>query len=321
MLLQYIKYSIIQILIISQGLEMLNQTKNEEIDKILLIGNLIRKSEYTHSLSPLLLICNICKHERWVQTVGHLIYRIKRGKKCCPLCSSRIKHSNEEIDIRLKGKNIIRLSNWKNDLTLMLWQCNICNHIWKTRATKILNEDTGCPDCSYKDRNKYKRLTDAIIQERIKHRPITKLDLYPGNISIKIKWQCNECNFIWMASTEKIVNQYTGCIACADVGGGKFGRKIIYKNMLFDSVLEKDCYLILERTFKKIDRQVPYPNNKRMKCDFYISEKKTWIEVSNFKTKEYLNRIQRKENLINIIGERFLFCSGPKSLIKALTDP
>lgn len=292
---------------------------DQQVDDILGGSCLERIGPYRSNKSPLHVRCRSCGHERSTNT-GHLIYSIRHGRSPCPKCSGLIPHTNESVDERLSNRKITRLTDWVNDSTSMMWECGVCGHRWETRATKIINDNTGCPECSYEHRYDTLRLTDEIIDERIEGRSIKRGEAYPGSLKTKMKWECLECGYEWMATTDKVVNEYTGCPSCADVGGGRFGRRVLREGELFDSQLEYDCYLVLLNNIGKNDiiRQRHYPHNARMRCDFYLPKQTTWIEVSNLKTSEYVKNIENKRKAIETIGERFIFVRSPREM-QALT--
>ena len=193
----------------------------------------------------------------------------------------------------------------------------MCNFNWTTKLTKVINEHTGCPKCSYECRADRKRLTLSEIEHRLIGRNITLTDKYI-NSHTPTDWTCNLCAHTWTALPTKILNQYTGCPHCADVGGGKFGRKCVVNGVKFDSMLEYHCYLELCKLTPCVVLQQPYPYNKRMKCDFVIKSGTVWIEVSSLKMRSYLDRIHTKRNMIESCGFVFVFATSPTDLINQL---
>lgn len=94
---------------------------------------------------------------KWVASPNKILVA-KRG---CPLCSKNkggIKLTNEEIDIKLIGRNIKRLGKYKNNKTKIDFQCEIDNHIWEATPNHILT-GRGCPLCKHKGE---KKLADSI---------------------------------------------------------------------------------------------------------------------------------------------------------------
>ena len=84
------------------------------------------------------------------------------------------KLTNNIVDDLLKGRNIKRLSDLINARHAADWLCLIdgCNYQWKTSARSILNNNTGCPNCSGKA-----KLTNNIVDQRIVDRKYTNTKL------------------------------------------------------------------------------------------------------------------------------------------------
>lgn len=295
---------------------MTTKLTTDQVDRILRTGYLRRLGNYLSSIQPMKIQCVKCNHVRSV-TVGRLLYCIRRGSAPCPVCHKRQKLTNGIIDLRLQGRNIKRVSSYVGDLDPVKWKCVSCSHQWDTRVTKVINEHTGCPKCSYKDRNRSRRLTQANIEHRILHRPLKLVSLYE-KLSAKATWQCTVCNHKWVASPEKVVNQYTGCPHCAP--DGQYGQKVIHEGKRFDSKLEFDCYWMVREFFDEqmITRQVRYPHNARMTADFVVQQHKLWIEVSSFKARKYLDKIVGKRKAVETIGNTLMFASSPGDLRKQL---
>lgn len=121
----------------------------------------------------------------------------------------RIKHCNETIDVLIKNRSIIRLSNIINSTTKIKWKCNKCNYIWTTTPHHIINLKTGCPKCA----NNIK-LNNDIIDERIKNRDLIRIGDFIS-CSKHIEWQCKICNKIWRATPNHIIHSNRGCPRCS----------------------------------------------------------------------------------------------------------
>jgi predicted nucleic acid-binding Zn-ribbon protein len=84
-----------------------------------------------------------CPCGYWWKTTLSEIFR-GRG---CPRCSNHLKLTDSDIDKRLVGRNIYRLSSIKNTSTKVDWGCNTCGNIWTTTPNSILN-GRGCSSCA-----------------------------------------------------------------------------------------------------------------------------------------------------------------------------
>lgn len=143
------------------------------------------------------------------------------------------KLTNKDIDNRLIGRNIARVDNYINSDTLIKWQCLIdtCQYIWRARSYNILGAiKTGCPKCTGR-----LKLSNDLIDEKLKERSVRRIGYYL-NLDFKIEWQCNNCEYIWLATTASILHSGNGCIRCA--------KQIPTTNDLIDIRLQKDGRLI-----------------------------------------------------------------------------
>lgn len=156
-----------------------------------------RISEYKSSPKKMKWQCLKCDH-LWEAAFQNIYC----GKNGCPKCSKRLRLTNEIVDQRLKeaGINIERIDEYKNLNTSMKWRCKNCNHIWKTAFTNIFHHRTRCPSCIGK-----LPLTNETVDKRLKNRKIKRLGDFV-NCSTKIKWQCLECDYVWEARPNDVVN-------------------------------------------------------------------------------------------------------------------
>jgi very-short-patch-repair endonuclease len=122
------------------------------------------------------------------------------------------KLTNEIVDERIKNKPIIRIGNIINSKAKIEWRCTKCQYIWNTSPSHILHSNSGCPKC-------YGNLllTNIEIDIRLKDRKIQRIDDYINSHS-KIRWQCLEknCNYVWIAAPDTILNQKHGCLKCCN---------------------------------------------------------------------------------------------------------
>ena len=146
------------------------------------------------------------------------------------------KLTNEIVDTRILDRSIKRLDDYINNKTPIRFQCLIstCNYIWPTAPTDLINKGHGCPQCAGE-----LKLTNEIIDERIKGRPIKRLDAYQGN-KVKIRFQClvSTCNYIWPTRPSVIYLDGSGCPKCKKCA------------KLTNEILDKR---IKDRPFKRIE--------------------------------------------------------------------
>jgi hypothetical protein len=119
---------------------------NDRVDRYLIDNcrNILRLSECTNNRMMVKWRCIVegCEYiwETTFQTIK------LHG---CPRCSRKERWTNEKIDENLLGshRNILRLSDYINNKTIMKWECTICRRIWNTRWNKIQRKQ-GCPYCT-----------------------------------------------------------------------------------------------------------------------------------------------------------------------------
>lgn len=295
---------------------MATKLTTSQLDDALTVGNLKRIGSYVSTTVPMAVRCMSCGAERSV-TPGRLLYSIRQGKKPCPSCAGLTKRTDASIDDRLKDKQIKRLSPYENDITPMWWQCTDCGHKWQTRVTKITNDGTGCPVCSYKERAANRTLSPDEISKHLEDRGLDMTTPYV-TLHTKATWECHKCHHNWVTSAYNVIYKNTGCPHCAP--DGVYGKKVVVDGMKFDSRLEYSCYKVLTQMFpdKTIDRQVRYPHNSRKRADFVIPDMKLWIEVSSFTLAAYLAGIEEKRAVTDQAGNLFIFANSPRDLKRQL---
>jgi hypothetical protein len=136
--------------------------------------------------------------------------------KGCSVCSKVLPLCNEIIDNRLQNRNIRRLDDYINNSTQMDWECLVCNYVWTTTASGILNKkasqnNSGCAKCSG-----VLQLTNEVIDHRLEGKNIRRLNNYITT-KTKINWECliESCHYIWNAAPSNILYG-PGCPNCND---------------------------------------------------------------------------------------------------------
>jgi hypothetical protein len=195
------------------------------------------------------------------ETEPKVILNLKCG---CPQCAGIVRLTNEIIDQRLCDRNIKRLDDYINNKRIIHFQCLVkeCQYIWKTRPDNIINNETGCPKCV----NRVK-LTNEDIDKRLNERNIKRIDDFVS-IHVKINFQCllKDCNYIWKATPNHVLNGQTGCPNC------------LLKN-------EKIIFDLLNNSNIKFERHKSIKNiinieTKRIIVDFYFDSINTIIEYN-----------------------------------------
>src|SRR5579864_2757256 len=121
--------------------------------------------------------------------------------------------TNEDIDSRLKDRNIKRIDNYINKRTPIQFQCSTCDYMWKTEPQGIINHGTGCPQCAGRA-----KLTNDIIDLRLKNKNknIKRIGSYVGaGVPIQVQCLIEDCNHIWKIYPNNIASSNSGCPKCA----------------------------------------------------------------------------------------------------------
>ena len=164
------------------------------------------------------------------------------------------KLTNEIIDQRLSIKNIKRLDNYINFDTYIKFQClkQDCNYMWSARPHNLITSNNcGCPKCAGNI-----KLTNEIIDIRLKNRDIKRLDNYINNhTNINFKCLIENCNHIWSAKPSNItcIGQ-RGCPKCAnhikltnlDVDNRLLGRNIRRLNNYVNNLYKINFKCLIE---------------------------------------------------------------------------
>jgi len=186
------------------------------IDKVL---NRCRELNYTilknyvNNKTKICLKCNI-HNFIWNPLPSNFL----KGSKC-PVCSNSYL-DNDIIDDRIKERNIKRVSNFKKSTEKMMWKCLVDGYEWEATSHNILDRHTGCPKCTGQI-----KLTNEIIDEKIKNKSIIRIGNVVGNSRTKIEWQCKVDGHRWFSSPNSICNNDNQCPKCS--GWERITDKII----------------------------------------------------------------------------------------------
>jgi predicted nucleic acid-binding Zn-ribbon protein len=173
---------------------------NKIIDERMQDRTVKRVGDYKSIHIKISWLCLVCNH-KWLATPSH----VTNGKRGCPKCSGNLPLTNEIIDERIQNRNIIRIGNFINSQMKIEWECTIHNYRWLATPSKILT-GRGCSICS-----KVLPLTNEIIDERLKDRPITRIGDFK-NHNTPIEFRCDK-GHIWMGRIGNI-NFGGGCPFC-----------------------------------------------------------------------------------------------------------
>jgi hypothetical protein len=238
---------------------------NQIVDDRLANRPIKRLGEYIKVSIPILFQCLI-------ETCGH-IWNAKPNNifngRGCPKCSGHLKVTNEDVDIKLKDRDVKRIGNYINSIIPIEFLClkSQCNYTWLASPSSVLYYESNCPKCAG-----ILKLTNDEVDRRLIGRNIKRLGEYK-NYFTKIKFQCllDRCKYIWNGTPSDILNG-CGCPNCAGkiLPTNKELKKILlsFNIKALDTIniksekiqfkcLNKSCNYIWKNTLSKI------LNNKR----------------------------------------------------------
>jgi hypothetical protein len=212
---------------------------NEEIDYRIKDRSIIRTGNFINSNSKITFKCKICNYE-WLS----LVENIFNGNNCAK-CSGNAKLTNEIIDLRLNGRNIIRIRDYVSSCKKIQFKCLLDGHIWETTANKITNQNTGCPKCS-----NHIKLSNEYVDENLIGRNIKRIEDY-FNIDTKILFKCLICNYEWKSTPYNVINRKYNCPKCSN--------HIKLTNEYVDE-------LLLNRNLKRLEDYIDCNTKIKFKC-------------------------------------------------------
>lgn len=204
------------------GDKMAKKTHEEFIKELQNINpNISILGRYINSKTKIKCICKIDDYT-WYGRPDQLLQN--HG---CPLCSGKIKKTNEQFVEEMKNinPNIDILGSYINSRTKLLCKCKIDGHEWMAKPNGLLN-GTGCAVCA----GNKKKTHDEFIKEMSAINPnITILSKYI-NSETPVLCRCNIDEYEWTTSPSSLL-QGKGCKKCA-------GTKTITNNEFTQFMLE-----------------------------------------------------------------------------------
>ncbi len=121
---------------------------DEIIDHRLLGRSIERVESYINKAksSKLSFKCKVCSHI-WNVRVHHIL----DDESGCPLCSGKLKLTNEIVDRRLLSRNIRRVDDYVHGKSGVTFECLSCHNTWKASPGGILYAKSGCPKCRFRE--------------------------------------------------------------------------------------------------------------------------------------------------------------------------
>ncbi|MDA1061174.1 MAG: zinc-ribbon domain-containing protein [bacterium] len=203
----------------------------------------------------------------------------------CPYCSNQ--KTNESNCFKNTQK--VLMEEWdysKNKMSpedipsnsnkSVFWICKH-GHGWLDSINHRVH-GRNCPYCSNHRVTKETCLQSRAMEVSLEWDYSKNVGLSPDTVAFssskKIWWKCKNCSHEWNTA---VANRTVGGTACP-----KCARKVKLKDgSQFDSFVEAYLYLKLKSKGFKIEQHKLYGFGK-FKCDFYLPERKTYIEVTAF---------------------------------------
>ena len=215
--------------------------------------------------------------------------------------SSKLKfktfRTNSEYATYCNSVGITPLESYVGVNHRILHKCNACSNTWDAFPHNIIHNKSACPKCAMAANAKGRSLEPGVYRDRL-NKLCPNLEVLEDYItySAKILHKCKTCGYVWKTLP---INKLTisGCRRCV-TPSGNFGTKTIVDGIEFDSALESRCYSELLKCFNKTDIIHKRWYNQHYCSDFYIPKLDLWVEVSSFNTKEYLEKIYNKRQLV-----------------------
>ena len=168
----------------------------------------------------------------WSPEVNSLV-----NKGCgCPHCSGKRRWTaDDRIDHINKLENIEFVSwfdGYKSKDSKANVRCKIDNFEWSAEVGSLINQGTGCPQCSgVRKWTAEERVEQINSLENISF--ISWVDGHNGKDS-KANIRCQVDNYVWSASVNNLISQGSGCPRCA-----KYGYQLDKKGYLY--ALHSEC--------------------------------------------------------------------------------
>jgi len=174
---------------------------NTIIDERLLKRNILRIDDYTDSRIK---IRFKCEHDHIWEAKPNIVLM---GNNC-PICSNRLKLTNEILDERLLGTNIQRIGEYINGSTPIRFKCLVDGYEWLCTPKNLTINKNGCQRCSGKE-----KINNSVCDERLLGTNIQRIGEYKTSF-YKTKFKCLIDGFEWVTTPNSVFCGH-GCPRCA----------------------------------------------------------------------------------------------------------
>lgn len=160
---------------------------------------------YTSNKNDVSVVCPDHPKYIWITRPLDVI----RLQKRCPVCVGQAELTNDEIDKRLFGRNITRISDFNGG---KVWfKCDLDGYEWQAKPTKVTKGGSGCPACSGLARWTDERV-DSILKE---HHPSVQRSgsVYVDGDTSRVGLRCSIDGYEWTSQITNLRKGY-GCPCC-----------------------------------------------------------------------------------------------------------
>lgn len=212
--------------------------------------------------------CKICGKE-----YEALPDNIRKGKGCnaCEHLkgSKKRQKSPDDFEREVQSLNLdyIVLEKYKGCKEKLLCECLVCGYKWKRTADGILQNKSGCPQCSNKRQSQILSDTteDFINKMKLINPKIVVVGEYVNNAT-PIQCRCLDCGQTFMAIPRNLTTRKTCPLCTVSKGEDKIRDFLIQNNITFER----------EKTFANLIGV----GGGKLRFDFYLPSNKTLIEYN-----------------------------------------
>jgi len=160
---------------------------------------------YTSNKNEISIVCPDHPDYAWVTRPLDVI----RLQKHCPVCVGQASLSDYEIDKRLVGRNIKRISEFTGG---KVWfKCEVDGYEWQAKPTKVTKGGSGCPMCSGNARWTNQRM-DTYLSEN--EPTVFRVgNVYVEDTVPKVNLMCSIDGYEWSSQISNLCKGY-GCPCC-----------------------------------------------------------------------------------------------------------
>lgn len=130
--------------------------------------------------------------------------------------------ANQKLKDQGRDQSIECVSSPNGYRNKTLWSCNECGSMWESTPHTVLTQKHSCPSCN--------RVSNEGIEKALKKMNVAITCIEPVTyMKSQVKWQCNECEYQWRTTPNKILNAKTGCPKCsgkAKITNGDVDKKL-----------------------------------------------------------------------------------------------